>query len=112
MERGWGAGMIVTYSHLGVKIRGLTKKETTDNVHNALEGEVGPHQASPHFSPAEQAQLECTNAPRVSALAQLPYHRHISPVGVFVHRASDEVRYDRHVSLIKRFKHYNANLYG
>jgi len=45
-------------------------------------------------------------------LMQLPYHRHISPVGVFVHRTFDEVRYIRHVSLIKRFKHYNTNLSG
>lgn len=50
-------------------------------------------------SSATQAQLEYTvSAPRVRTLAQLPCHRRISPVGIFVHRASDEAQYNRHVS--------------
>ena len=66
------------------------EKGTTVNAHNGLEGEVG----IVLFRPCDAGQIECTSAPRVPALAQLPYHRHISPVGVFVHRVSD----DRHVS--------------
>ena len=62
---------------------------TTVDVANALKGEVWSHQALPHFSPAMKpssnapVHLECDAAlARVPALAQLPYHRHISPVGV------------------------------